>query len=98
MAALCSRRRRVVQRGPTACDSDLNPLRGQPDLQALLAQLLDRAFPADPFAATPRIAGNYVEGGQDTSVLKADRPSVMPGRSLALLTSPRHLPFFARIA
>jgi len=34
----------------TARDPDLAPLRERPDYQALLAELFDRAFPADPLA------------------------------------------------
>ena len=30
-------------------DSDLDPLRGRDDFRRLLAELLDRGFPADPF-------------------------------------------------
>jgi len=34
----------------TSRDPDLAPLRDRPDYRALLAELFDRAFPADPFA------------------------------------------------
>ncbi len=35
---------------PIALDPDLAPLRERPDFQAVLVDLFDRAFPADPFA------------------------------------------------
>ena len=34
----------------TAHDPDLDPLRNRPDFRAMLAAMMDHAFPADPFA------------------------------------------------